>query len=426
MELPDINLEAITDPATRHLIEQLLNVIEALQVDIANLRVENQQLRDELARFKGGSGKPDVKPPVPPASTEHSSEAERHVRVTRGKPKKNATLIVTRDHPCVVDPAVLPPDAIRHGTTTVIVQDIVLTTEVIRFVREVWFVPSTGRTITAPLPAGYHGAFGPQVHALALSLAYGAQVSQPALLCFLTDVGLAIGGGTIARWLADAQQRWQAEAADIQQAGLASGPWQATDQTPTRVDGHNESCHVLGNALFTVYQTRPGGTRQDVLAVLWGQEPVFRMNDTALAWLLATTLSPALVARVQAALPWEHDLGASELTDHLARAGIVLGVQQRQLVWDALAVAAYHAQTTVPIIRQLLSDDASVYRWLVDDHARCWIHDGRHYAKLAPVVPLHQELLAAFRRDYWASYRDLLAYRTAPTPTGLLGVGFYI
>lgn len=417
MELPDINLETITDPATRHLIEQLLNVIEALQADIIKLQVENQQLRDENARLKGGSGKPDIKPPVPPASMDHSSEAERRVRVARGKPKKNATLIVTRDEPCRVDPALLPRDAVRHGTTAVIVQDLVLTTEVIRFVREVWFVPSTGQTITAPLPAGYHGAFGPQVHALALSLAYDAQVSQPALLRFLTDVGLAIGGGTIARWLADAQARWQIEAADIQQAGLASGPWQATDQTPTRVDGHNESCHVLGNALFTVYQTRPGGTRQDVLAVLWGQEPVFRMNDDALAWLLATTLSPALVARVQAAMPWERDLSATELTDQLARAEIVLGAQQRQLVWDALAVAAYHAQTSMPIIRQLLSDDASVYRWLVDDHGRCWIHAGRHYAKLAPVVPLHRELLAAFRHDYWAYYRDLLAYRTAPTPT---------
>ncbi len=415
MELPDINLETITDPATRHLIGQLLNAIEALQADIANLRVENQQLRDENARLKGGSGKPDVKPPVPPAPTDHSSEAERRVRVARGKPKKHATLLVTRNHLCVVDPAVLPADAIRHGTTEVLVQDIVLTTEVIRFVREVWFVPSTGQTITAPLPDGYHGAFGPQVQALALSLAYDAQVSQPALLRFLTDVGLAIGAGTIARWLADAQKRWQAEAAAIQQARLASGPWQATDQTPTRVDGHNESCHVLGNALFTVYQTRPGGTRQDVLAVLWGQEPLFRMNDDALAWLLATTLTPVLVARLQAALPWEHDLSASQLTDQLARAGIVLGAQQRQFVWDALAVAAYHAQTAVPIIRQLLSDDASAYRWLVDDHGRCWIHVGRHYAKLAPMVPLHQELLATFRHDYWAYYRDLLAYRASPT-----------
>ena len=59
---------------------------------------------------------------------------------------------------------------------------------------------------------------------------------------------------------------WRDEAVAIQQAGLASRDWQATDQTATRVDGQNETCHVLGNPFFTVYHTRPGGTRQDVLA----------------------------------------------------------------------------------------------------------------------------------------------------------------
>ena len=30
-------------------------------------------------------------------------------------------------------------------------------------------------------------------------------------------------------------------------------------------------------------------------------------------------------------------------------------------------------------------------------------------------MPLHQQILADFRRDYWALYRKLLAYREAPT-----------
>jgi len=99
-------------------------------------------------------------------------------------------------------------------------------------------------------------------------LGHGANLSQPALLAFLEDVGIAIGAGTIARWLSDHTGQWHDEAVDIYAAGLASGPWQGTDQTATRVDGHNESCHVVGNVWSTSYHTRPGGTRQDVLAVL--------------------------------------------------------------------------------------------------------------------------------------------------------------
>jgi hypothetical protein len=415
MQLPEINLAAIPDPAMRAVVQQLLNIIEALAAENAALRAENQQLRDEIARLKGGSGKPDIPAPVRPPPPDHSSEAERRTRTQRGKPRKNQHLLVTREQRCPVDPATLPADAIRYGTTDTLVQDLVLQPEVIRFVREVWFVPSTGQTITAPLPTGYHGAFGPHIYALALALGHGANVSQPALLTFFQDAGIAIGVGTLARWLRDARGTWRTEAHAIQQAGLASSAWQASDQTPTRVDGQNETCHVLGNALYTVYHTRPGGTRQDVLAVLWGQEPVFRLNTDACDWLASTTLSQTLQARLPQVLPWETDLTVAELTAALTNAGLSLSAQQRQQVWDALAIAAYHAQTVVPVVRQLLSDDAAVYHLITDAHALCWVHDGRHYAKLAPVVVHHQTLLAAFRRDYWAYYHRLAAYRATPT-----------
>ncbi len=416
MQIPDVNLDAITDPAAREVIGQLLNLIETLVADIQALRAENQHLRDENARLKGGSAKPDVKPPTPPAPpTDHSSEQERRTPKPRQKGRKIGILVPTRTEHCAVDPAILPPEAIRHDTTEVIVQDLLLQPEIIRFVREVWLVPSTGATITAALPAGYQGEFGPHIQALTLTLGHGANISQPSLLTFFQDAGIAIGKGTIARWLRDHRATWVAEAQAIHQAGLASTDWQATDQTSTRVDGQNETCHVLGNPYFTVYQTRPGGTRQDVLAVLWGQEPLFRLNADALAWLDATRIGQALVTQLCAALPWDTDLSAPDLTRQLDDAGVILGSQQRQQVWDALAIAAYHAQTAMPIIRCLLSDDAAVYHLLTDAHALCWIHDARHYAKLTPVVATHRDLLTAFRTDYWAFYRQLVAYRTAPT-----------
>jgi len=416
MQIPDVNLDAVTDPAARQVIGQLLNLIETLVAENQALRAENQQLRDENARLKGGSGKPDVKPPAPSTPPlDHSSERERHTPKPRQKGRKLGILVPTRTELCVVDPATLPPSAIRHDTTEVIVQDLLLQPDIIRFVREVWLVPSTGATITAPLPDGYQGEFGPHIQALTLTLGHGAHVSQPSLLSFFQDAGIAIGKGTIARWLRDHRTTWHSDAQAIHQAGLASTDWQATDQTSTRVDGQNETCHVLGNPYFTVYQTRPGGTRQDVLALLWGQEPLFRLNGDALAWLDATRICRTLLTQLCAALPWDTDLSATDLTGQLDRAGVSLGPQQRQQVNDALAIAAYHAQTAVPIIRRLLSDDAAVYHLLTDEHALCWIHDARHSAKLTPVVPVHRDVLAAFRTDYWAYYRQLVAYRTAPT-----------
>jgi len=415
MQLPDVNLEAIADPATRQIVAQLLNAIEALAAENAALRLEVQQVRDENARLKGGSPKPDIKPPAAPPPPDHSSEHERRVRTPRGKPKKNAFLTVTREQPCLVDRSLLPPDAIQRPCVEVIVQDLLVQPEVICFVREVWELPSTGERITAPLPPGYHGGFGPTIRSLTLSLGHDANISQPALLRFYSDVGVRIGKGTIARWLTDHTTQWAHEAAEIHLAGLATGDWHASDQTPTRVDGQNEVCHVVGNELFTSYHTRKGASRLDVLAVLWGREPLFRLNEDAEAWLAETRLSASLLARLRAALPYDCELEAHELAARLATADIQLNVQQRQQVYDALAVAAYHAQTDVPIVRQLLSDDAAAFHAITDRHALCWVHDGRHYAKLNPLVGQHQRALAAFRKEYWALYRELAEYRASPS-----------
>jgi hypothetical protein len=52
---------------------------------------------------------------------------------------------------------------------------------------------------------------------------------------------------------------------------------------------------------------------------------------------------------------------------------------------------------------------------LTDDLALCWVHEGRHYKKLSPVVACHQEALDEFLDDFWDYYRELLTYRDSPT-----------
>jgi hypothetical protein len=93
-----------------------------------------------------------------------------------------------------------------------------------------------------------------------------------------------------------------------------------------------------------------------------------------------------------------------------------LGPQQRQRIADAAAIGAYRAQTRVPLIETLVCDDAPTFKGLTADLQLCWVHEGRHYKKLTPVLTVHQQFLSDFRRDFWAYYRQLRAYQTAPTP----------
>src|SRR5204863_2243698 len=106
-------------------------------------RAENQRLKDEIARLKGEQGKPNVPPnrstriihPVeePPG---HSSEKERRQREERQPWKKRPKLErlqVERTVPLACDPTTLPPDARFKGYQPVVVQNLVLKTENLRF-----------------------------------------------------------------------------------------------------------------------------------------------------------------------------------------------------------------------------------------------------------------------------------------------------
>jgi hypothetical protein len=92
-----------------------------------------------------------------------------------------------------------------------------------------------------------------------------------------------------------------------------------------------------------------------------------------------------------------------------------LNIQQRTAILGAAAVAAYHAERGVPIVDTLVCDDAAEFNWLTRATMLCWVHDGRLYKKLEPIIALHRGQLEDFRKSYWEYYDQLLAYREKPT-----------
>ena len=64
----------------------------------------------------------------------------------------------------------------------------------------------------------------------------------------------------------------------------------------------------------------------------------------------------------------------------------------------------------------LVCDDAGQFKGLTESLGLCWVHDGRHYKKLEPVVAVHRQQLDTFRGQYWTFYDQLLAYQAQPNP----------
>lgn len=415
--LEHLDLNAIQDDNARELVVRLLNLIEKLSADLRDAQAEIQRWRDEVNRLKGEQGQPKIKANTPkPPPADHSSEKERRQPRQHSKGGKNANIRIDREQVVEVDRASLPEDAKFKGYEDVVVQDILLHTDNVCFRKEKYYAASTRKTYRAELPPGYEGQFGPGIKALTLAMYFGMGSSEPKILEFFANVGIQISDGELSNLLIKEQDPFHAEKDAVYEAGLGSSPWQHTDDTQTRVNGQNQHCHVVCNPLYTAYQTRPTKERLTVLDVLRnGRERVFRLNQEALGYLENVQLSKA--AR-QTLLNWssEEDLDEATFLKRLDGLLPILGRQPRKAIIDAAAIAAYHTETDFPVVRALICDDAPQFNWLTYEMMLCWVHEGRPYKKLLPVVALHRERLDDFLKRFWEYYDQLLSYRQAPTP----------
>jgi hypothetical protein len=411
--LEDIDPNRIEDPYAKQCVLTLLNLTESHLKQNALLQEQVQILRDEIARLKGQQGKPDLKPNKP--ALDHSSEAQRRLPTVWQKRPKRDFLKVTRTCDVPVDLTTLPSDAEFKGYEEFTVQDLKLVAETVCFRREKYYSPSTKKTYLAPLPEGYDTHFGPNLKSLSLWLGYAGNMSQAAIHSLLTCAGVNISTGQVNRLLVEGQEAFHQESQEVLLSGLSCAPWANIDDTSTRVNGRNEHCHVLGNPLFSFYHTAPRKDRQAVLSALCGGKALtYLCNSAALAYMQIQGLSKPDRKRLLL-LPQETPMSGEVLLLLLTEFLPHLKPRQITTIQEGMAIAAYQAQQEFPALQLLVCDAAGQFVWLTLERALCWIHDGRHYAKLMPRLAPHEKLLSDFQKDYWDFYKELLAYQKAPS-----------
>jgi len=417
--LSGFNPEKIQDlEGARRALLELLNLVESMNQENQSLRDEVQRLRDEINRLKGEQGKPKVKASKSKDSedTDHSSEDERHVsREWRKRPKRNK-IVIDREEKLSVDKSSLPADAQFKGYEEAVVQDIRLTTDNVLFIKEKYYSPSEQRTYLAPMPAGYVGEFGPGLHALVITLYYASGMTESKIGEFLEYVGISISSGQISNLLIKDKEPWHEEKEAIYQAGLASSDWQHMDDTSTRVDGQNQHCHVVCNPVYSAYFTRPKKDRLTVIQLLQGGPHLDLLLNERTPALLDLFSTPLWARERIATWPQNQQLTRTQMDDLLERDVVSLNDQQRARILEAAALTAYNTQTTIPIVNTLLTDDAPQFQYVTLNQMLCWVHEGRHYKKLIPYVDYHRELLQDFRKQFWQFYRQLLVYKSDPSP----------
>jgi hypothetical protein len=377
--------------------------------ELAELRRMVGALRDEIARLKGGPGRPNIKPsgmdqatdPKPPGG---SGDQRRPRGGTRSKLSIHAEQTIK---------AVPPRGSRFKGYTNFLVQDLVIRPHVVNFRRERWQTPD-GKMVTAPLPGGVHGHFGSELRRFVLAQYHQGQVTVPRLVALLWALGIIISKRQVVRLLIDGQDGFLDEARDVLRAGLSSAAWITVDDTGARHKATNGFCTQVGNAHFTWFGTTGSKSRLNFLELLRAGYDDYIVNAEAVAYMRERALAAHVIDRlVEHPDRWFAD--QETWNGHLEKLGIAalrinpdpVLIATEGALWGSVKAHGFLPNTVI------VSDDAGQFN--VGQHGLCWVHAERLIHKLDTFTDENRLAQHSVRALIWPFYRDLKAYCRHPT-----------
>lgn len=377
--------------------------------EVAELRQTIAAQRDEIARLKGGPGRPHLKPSGMDKAAELQPTEKHGVRRRRGRTRTKLTIHEERT---LVAEA--PPGSRFKGYAGFLVQDLMIRPHVTHFRRECWQT-ADGRTVMAALPAGIDGHFGPELRRFVLVQYHQGQVTVPRLAALLRGAGIVISKRQIVRLLIAEKENFLDEARGVLRAGLKNAAWITVDDTGARHKAKTGFCTQIGNAQFAWFGTTGSKSRLNFLELLRAGHGDYVINAEALAYMRARALAGPIIARL--AEPADRAFADRQAWNaHLDRLGIsalrvnpdpVL-IATEGALWGSIKA---HGLLTNTVI---VSDDAGQFN--IGQHGLCWVHAERLVHKLDTFTDAQRAAQRRIRALIWRLYRNLEVYRRNPTP----------
>jgi Transposase IS66 family len=391
-------------------IGDLRSVVASLRAEVVRLREENAALKDEIARLKPLPPRPKLKPSgMERASDPSASPGKKPRRRCGRRGAKRDRLSGIEDQVLTV---AAPAGSRFKGYEDVVVQELLLMPRVIRYRRERWRTLD-GQTITAPLPAGVQGGFGPALRRFLLAGHVQGQVTAERLTALLAGIGVVISKRQVVRLLSQGLDGLIAEDREVLRAGLATAAWITVDDTGARHGGRNGVTTQIGDGRFAAFRTGFAKSRTNFLDCLRAGHADYVIDATALAYMRRHHLAGPVLERL-AAHPRRHFPDRQAWEAHLE----TLGLPALAVTPDPVAIATQGAMWGALHRHGLLngtvvvSDDAGQFR--VGTHALCWVHAERLIHKLLPVTEAQRRAVEVVRELIWWLYRDLKAWQRAP------------
>ncbi len=395
-------------------LDELRELVVALLERVAALEAENAALRDENARLKGLKGRPKFKPSgmetKPGAATTTAKRGGKGKRRSDGSSKDNRrVLAVSEEQRLRVQ---VPPGSRFRGFEDFVVQDLRLESRVIRYRRERWLTPE-GQTVTAPLPPGLCGHFGPELVRFIILQHIQGQVTTERLTVLLNEIGIVISKRQVIRLLNGDPGGLNNEAVELFRAGLKTADWITVDDTGARHAARNGVTTQIGDARFTFFATTFSKSRLNFLELLRAGHGDYVLNARAFDYMREHSLAGSVIGRLE-------DYAEKSFADAAAFSELLtqLGIDQLDVHPNPIKIATqgalwgsihHHGLLNDTVI---VSDGAGQFR--IGQHGLCWIHAERLIHKLIGFNETQRQAIDLVRQLVWWFYADLKAYKRDP------------
>jgi len=343
------------------------------KIKIIELEEKVRQLQDENRSLKGEKKKPKIKP----ANTSDLNPAKKKKHV---KKSKKDNLEIDHEEKLDVKKGDLPPDAKFIGSREVVIQEIVFKRKNTKFTIMRYYSESLGRVIEAPLSEGFQGSsFGPELRSFVLYQYYKCRVPHQKILQMLKDWNIEMSKGTLCSILNNLSEEFSVDLRSAREAGLKKSSQVHIDDTGAKFNGVNAFTFGVGNRYFTSVTTLFRKNRWSAAGALLGGNERFLINDEAVSFIAKKLKRPKVTGFFFTKV--SNKSYSRKEFEEFFKDPVFEDVYKKQqdILRTACAISALRSNLLGPPIRFLISDDATNFLDLVNNHQLCWVHEIRRY-----------------------------------------------
>jgi len=313
-----------------------------------------------------------------------------------------------------IDKSTLPEDAVFKGYSEKIIKGIQINEFNTLIKRELFYSPTEKKTYLPALSGEYKMGFSAEIQVLIIELKYNFGMTESKILEFFKSYHIEISAGQISNILLKNGESHLTERDDILKAGLAANICQ-TDTTECKERGNSKQVHIFCNDMFSAFYTENDRKRTTIVDVLRGkQERMFCLNDE-----FFSILNKKQVANKHIEYFGKYKTDKDILLKEQEIINILEPYHSNKnlysMFYEIAYIAGFHSEEGFQAASVLVTDDASVYDNISFNHALCWIHEGRHFKKLTPLLSDFQQMVDSFLKRFWDYYHTLLDFKQNPS-----------